>query len=41
METFRGDTLFQLDRHIVSEQLQMWIRIFLIDTDDCDWIPLS
>ncbi len=41
METFRGDTLFQLDRRIVGEQLQTWIRMFRIDTDDCDWIPLS
>lgn len=41
METFRGDTLFQLDRRMVGEQLQTWIRMFRIDTDDCDWIPLS
>ena len=41
METFRGDTLFQLDRRIVGERLQTWIRMFRIDTDDCDWIPLS
>ena len=41
METFRGDTLFQLDRRIVRERLQTWIRMFRIDTDDCDWIPLS
>ncbi len=40
METFRGDTLFQLDRRIVGERLQTWIRMFRIETDDCEWIPL-
>lgn len=38
METFRGDTLFQLDRRMVGDRLETWIRLFLIDPSGCDWI---
>lgn len=39
METFRGDTLLVLDRRIVGERLETWIRMFRIDTTGCDWLP--
>ena len=39
METFRGDTLFVLDRRIDdSEKLQTWILIYLVSDEECDWI---
>jgi len=42
METFRGDTLFQLDRRIVGDDhLETWIRMFIIDASQCDWIPVG
>jgi hypothetical protein len=41
MEAFRGDTLFQLDRRIVGNRLETWIRTFLVDTSHCDWLPVS
>lgn len=41
METFRGDTLFQLDRRIVGGELQTWIRSFKVDTRHCIWIPVE
>ena len=41
METFHGDTLFQLDRRIVAGELQTWIRYFTVDTAACQWIDLQ
>lgn len=42
METFRGDTLFVLDRQIVDDsRLETRINLYLIDTEGCDWIPLG
>ncbi len=41
METFRGDTVFQLDRRIVDNRLESWVRMFLVDTSDCDWVPTA
>jgi hypothetical protein len=41
METFRGDTLFQLDRRVVDNRLQTWIRMFRVDTDACEWLPVD
>ncbi len=39
METFRGDTLFVLDRRIEdSEKLQTWILMFLVSDEQCDWL---
>ena len=39
METFRGDTLFVLDRRIDdSQQLQTWILMFLVSDEECDWL---
>lgn len=39
METFRGDTLFVLDRRIDdSEELQTWILMFLVSDEQCDWL---
>ena len=39
METFRGDTLFVLDRRIDhNEKLQTWIRMYLISDEECDWL---
>ncbi|MCY4399131.1 MAG: hypothetical protein OXE96_07325 [Gemmatimonadetes bacterium] len=39
METFRGDTLFVLDRRIDdSEKLQTWILIYLVSDRGCDWL---
>ena len=39
METFRGDTLFVLDRRIEdSQQLQTWILMFLVSDEQCDWL---
>ena len=39
METFRGDTLFVLDRRIDdSEKLQTWILMYLVSDEDCDWM---
>lgn len=40
MEVFRGDTLFQLDRRMIGDRLETWIRMFLIDREACDWIRL-
>jgi hypothetical protein len=40
METFRGDTLFQLDRRIVNGRLETWLRLFRIDVSNCDWIAV-
>jgi len=42
MEAFRGDTLFVLDRRIVDDtDLETWIVMYRIDTEECDWIPLN
>ena len=39
METFRGDTLFVLDRRIDdSEKLQTWILMYLVSDEGCDWL---
>ena len=39
METFRGDTLFVLDRRIDdSEKLQTWILMFLVSDEQCAWL---
>ena len=39
METFRGDTLFVLDRRIdEGEKLQTWILMFLVSEEGCDWL---
>jgi len=39
METFRGDTLFVLDRRIDdSEKLQTWILMYLVSDEECDWL---
>ena len=39
METFRGDTLFVLDRRIDdSERLQTWILMYLVSDEQCDWL---
>jgi len=39
METFRGDTLFVLDRRIDdSEKLQTWILMYLVSDEGCDWM---
>ncbi len=39
METFRGDTLFVLDRRIEdSEKLQTWILMYLVSDERCDWL---
>ncbi len=39
METFRGDTLFVLDRRIDdSEKLQTWILMYLVSDEQCDWL---
>lgn len=39
METFRGDTLFVLDRRIDdSQKLQTWILMFLVSDEQCDWL---
>ena len=39
METFRGDTLFVLDRRIDdSEKLQTWILMYLVSDAECDWL---
>ena len=39
METFRGDTLFVLDRRINdSEKLQTWILMYLVSDEQCDWL---
>ena len=39
METFRGDTLFVLDRRIDdSERLQTWILMYLVSDERCDWL---
>ena len=39
METFRGDTLFVLDRRIEdSEKLQTWILMYLVSDEKCDWL---
>lgn len=39
METFRGDTLFLLDRRITEgERLETWIVLYRIDTSRCDWL---
>jgi len=40
MEVIRGDTLFQLDRRIVGERLQTWVRMFRVEDSACDWLPL-
>lgn len=38
---FRGDTLFVFDRRIVDDiRLETRIDLYLIDTAECDWIPL-
>lgn len=40
--TLSGDTLFVLDRRIVSEeQMQTWWMMYRIDTSACHWIPLA
>ncbi|MBA4158832.1 MAG: hypothetical protein H0X65_15335 [Gemmatimonadetes bacterium] len=42
MEAFRGDTLFVLDRRIVDDtRLETWIKLYRIDTEGCDWIPMG
>lgn len=41
METFRGDTLFQLDRRLVGERLETWIRLFRVDPTGCEWLPVG
>ena len=39
METFRGDTLFVLDRRIDdSEKLQTRILMYLVSDEQCDWL---
>ena len=39
METFRGDTLFVLDRRIDdSEELQTWILMYLVSDEGCEWL---
>jgi len=39
METFRGDTLFVLDRRIDdSEKLQTWILMYLVSDEGCEWL---
>ena len=39
METFRGDTLFVLDRRIDdAEKLQTWILMYLVSDEGCDWL---
>lgn len=39
METFRGDTLFVLDRRIDdSERLQTWVLMYLVSDEECDWM---
>lgn len=39
METFRGDTLFVLDRRIDDrEKLQTWILMYLVSDEQCDWL---
>jgi hypothetical protein len=40
--TLSGDTLFVLDRRIISaEQMQTWWLMYRIDTRTCHWIPLA
>lgn len=41
LETFRADTLFQLDRRIVGQNMETWVRMFRVETDACDWIDLD
>jgi len=43
METFRGDTLFQLDRRIPpgTETVETWIRMFQVQTSECEWVPIG
>jgi len=39
METFRGDTLFVLERRIDdAEKLQTWILVYLVSDEGCDWL---
>ena len=39
METFRGDTLFVLDRRIDdSEKLQTWILMYLVSDEGWEWL---
>ena len=39
METFRGDTLFVLERRIDdAEKLQTWILMYLVSDEGCDWL---
>lgn len=39
METFRGDTLFVLDRRIDdTEKLQTWIVMYLVSDEECEWL---
>jgi hypothetical protein len=39
METFRGDTLFVLDRNVdETEQLRTMILVYLVSDAECDWL---
>ncbi len=39
METFRGDTLFVLDRRIDDlQKLQTWVLMYLVSDEECDWM---
>lgn len=39
METFRGDTLFVLERRIDdAERLQTRIPMYLVSDEGCDWL---
>ena len=39
METFRGDTLFVLERRINdTDKLQTWMQMYLVSDEKCDWL---
>ena len=43
-QTFRGDTLFVLDRRITEtreDPMETWIVMHKLDLDECDWISLD